>query len=278
MRSIWLFLCRENKKLGSEFMQLQESLVWTKTVKNIEHNPLWIVTYKWHRPVALHNWFWYEDPSFVRHVCIWGHDDGRPRRKSMLLKEFFGELGPLLFTPAENQCWPCIPSSGPSSHNSDADMTKINKAVSVNCKCVSKDIYIYKYILKKKHAYQLSWLHVFLIRCASHMQISKGIWIEAHFIKTYDEMRNKSPKCLFRLATNPIVIISRMGNQRVNKCMPSILLWEVYARAVCSCCLPLLHFHLDDVISCTLGEDIPGQLPWSWILAKLVFEVENIIN
>ena len=30
--SIWLFLCRENKKIGLEFMRLQDSAVWTKTV------------------------------------------------------------------------------------------------------------------------------------------------------------------------------------------------------------------------------------------------------
>ena len=109
-------------------------------------------------------------------------------------------------------------------------------------------------------------------------KISKGIWNEANFIKTYDVMRNQLTKCLSCLMTNPSVILSQMGNQRVNKCMPLILLWEVYARAVYSCCMQLLRRCLDDVIICTLGEDIHRHLHWRWRPSKLVFEVENRIN
>ena len=118
-----------------------------------------------------------------------------------------------------------------------------------------------KDIEQKKHTYQLSWLNIFLIYCTNHTQIYKGIRYEAHFIKTYDEMCNQLTKCLSCLATNPIVILYQMCNQKVKKCMQLILMWEVYARAVCSFCLRLLCRRLDDVISCTLGEDIPRQLP-----------------
>ena len=118
---------------------------------------MWIVPYKYHRPISLHNWFRYEDTTFVHNLCIWGHDDGRPRRKSMLLEEFVGELGPLISPLKKIIVGPVSPAVDPVRTTVMLTQRK-NKSVSVNCKRVSKDLEIKKGKIlnkNKRHIYQI---------------------------------------------------------------------------------------------------------------------------